>query len=526
MRKENIFVVVIIALMVIGCGAPTNPTPLPIQSPTLFAQSTFTSLPTVTKESAIPTSTPESPLKTSGPFFTYLRDVDGVQQIVMMDADGDGRKVIELPKETKDYSPYSEIDMNYVSPDGKWLAFYSGFAGNYWFEKEIGEGPFDLTLNLLDLTTEKRHTIIPILSKEYPNNFTDAAKQLNNPDITAAMLQGAFLHGITQAIAWSPDEQYLAFAGQMDGLSSDLYVYEMETKTIRRLSSGDQELQWINWSPDGKWILHGSTYEAGEGMTFDIYAAAVDGSSVKQFSRTSSYMILWLSSHAYFEHENENVFGDYGLRLVDINTSKITKIWDGSYLSYSVDKSGNFLVLTTLTPDISPYVYETGSSSDFVPGLYLIDLSTLLKTKIEFPSDGIFIDYSAIPFDLGGHIFVLIGEGSNSYFLSKNMELISLELRGAKISISPDSNYWVAVTGKTINVYSADNVLVNSIPLSVSNVNRSDLNWRPDSSGLFLVDDTLIYSVNILNGETRLLENKLINNFGNFGPQYKWIDGQ
>ena len=140
----------------------------------------------------------------------------------------------------------------YVSPDGKWLAFYTGSAGNP--VDMPASGTFDLTLNLLDLSTGEEQPITPLLSKDYPNNFVTAAAQLNDPDITAEYLYQAFVHGITRALAWSADGRYLAFAGQMDGLSSDLYLYDVETKTIRRLSSGDQELQWIDWSPDGKWI--------------------------------------------------------------------------------------------------------------------------------------------------------------------------------------------------------------------------------------------------------------------------------
>jgi len=81
---------------------------------------------------------------------------------------------------------------------------------------------------------------------------------------------------------WSPDGRYLAFAGQMDGLSSDLYIYDSVSGAIQRLSSGPQEVGWISWSPDGKWILDGSTYSFGEGMRYAVYATSLDGTIVKQ----------------------------------------------------------------------------------------------------------------------------------------------------------------------------------------------------------------------------------------------------
>ena len=301
----------------------------------------------------------------------------------MMDADGAGRKVIDLPQKMIDAFPYkqSDLDMQLVSPDGHWLAFYTGSAGIY--EEMPPQGTYELTLNLLDLKTGEQQVIASLLSKDYPNNFVEAAKKLNDQNINAISLHDAFINGITQAIAWSPNGRYLAFAGQMDGLSSDLYLYDLETKTIRRMSSGDQELQWINWSPDGKWILHESLFWVGEGMKYDIYAAALDGSSIHQFP--AGLAGDWLNLHEYFEYDGANGPGSFGLRLVDIDTGKIKKIWDGSFDSYAIDKSNMWIAVLANSSDISPYTGSGGISydPDFIPAIYLINLMTLEKMRVE-----------------------------------------------------------------------------------------------------------------------------------------------
>ena len=437
-----------------------------------------------------------------------------------------GRKEVELPNSINNsFAPINPIDLDIrlVSPDGHWLAFYTGSAGNY--AEMPAQGLSDLTLNLLDLTTGEELVVTPLLSKDYPNNFAKAAENLNDPDITAQSLYEAFIIGITEAIAWSPDGRYLAFAGQIDGLSSDLYVHDLAERTIRRLSSGDQELQWIEWSPDGKRILHSSVFFAGMGMTFDVYAASLDSSSIPYLSTNIQQdgIDSWLNSHQYFENDGENGPGEYGLRLVDIDTGKITRLWDGSFLSYGFDPDGKWVIVNAVLPDISPMLY-TGDNSNFTPGPYLINLETFEKTKIEFPADGISLDYVVFPFDLGDQIFILMGDALDSYFLSKKLQLTPLDLKNAKISISPNREYWVAVTEQEAKVFSADNTLIKNSPIPLSKSFAGEVLWRPDSSGLFLISEMDILSMDVPSGDLKVVETDLMND--NYNQAYGWVGGQ
>jgi hypothetical protein len=471
-----------------------------------------------------PTSTPEPGLRTTGPYFSYFRNVDARYQLVLMDADGKGRKTVSLPDDLEGNllpNGKTNYQISFVSPDGKWMVFYTGFAGSLWQGAQTDEGPYDFALNLLELATGKTQLITPLLSKDYPENFKQAEKQINNPYITAFALQTAFLNGITESIAWSPDSRYLAFAGQMDGMSSDLYVYDIQSNSIRRLSSGDQELQWINWSPDGKWILHGAAYETGMGMIYDKYAADVSGTSVRQLSQASSYVVTWVNSHTYLEHDNENVYGSYGLRLVDINTGAIKKIWDGSFISYCLDRNSNWLALTTLTPDVHPTDREFTDNTISQPGLYLVNLSTLKKNMVEFQTDNIYLHYFVFPFGIDGQLFFLTSEGSGSYFLSEELNLSPLDLKSANVLVSPDLNYWAALTDKSVEVYSSGNVVVLSTSISLSINGNSDLMWSPDSTRLILIDNTIIFSIEVPSGEIEEIETQMTNDL--FDRSYMWI---
>ncbi len=507
-----------------GCNHTlTTPTAASVAIPTETSAppSQLTAAPTSTAVPVAPTLTPEPALRTNGPYFAYFRQVDGTNQLVMMDADGEGRKVINLPLGIVNSLPDGRngLDVKYISPDGHWLAFYTGSAGSYGTMPT--QGTADLTLNLLNLITGNTQIIAPLLSKDYPDNFAEAARKLNNPNITAEILYQSFQNGITRALAWSPDGRYLAFAGQMDGVSSDLYIYDIFSKKIQRLSSGEEELQWISWSPDGKWIMHGAVYYVGEGMNFDIYVASIDGSDVRYVSSFvwGSGIEKWLNDHQYFETSGANGPGIYGLRLVDIDTGKITKIWNGTFDSYDVDKNGGWVALYARSLNTPP-LYDP----NFVPAIYLVNLKTLTKLRVEMPDSTDF--YHLIKaFDRSGNEFVIMDSTSKEpLFLSIDGKLTQTNLGDVNISVSPDSKYWLAITDQSVKIFSTDNTLITTVfsPMLGKNVNFS---WRPDSSDLFFTSGTDIFSLDIPNSDINLVETNFMEN-NPYGLTYTWINGQ
>lgn len=525
--KKNVYrkfaLISVMLGLLVGCSSVTPNPPQPlvesptitVSTPTLAPTTTSTPRPTATKKPATPTLTPEPGLQTNGPYLAYFQQRNGIQRIVFMDADGMGRRVIDLPKTIG----VKSLDMRRVSPDGRWLAFYTGNAGKYGELPTVGV--FDLALNLLNLETGEMEVITPLLSEDYPQNFVQAAQQLNDPNIAADSLYQAFVDGITRTIAWSPDGKYLTFGGQMDGLSSDLYLYSVETKTIQRLSSGDQELQWISWSPDGRWIVHSSVYGVGLGMTYDIYAASVDG-----FLQYLSTNVLdegiekWLHGHQYFEHDGENGPGEYGLRLIDAETGKIKRIWDGSFYWYAVDKRGMWAAVLASSPNEPPKFDENGFyvfdfDSDFVPAIYLINLETLEKSRVKLPDPG-----SIETFGLDGRDFV-ISSGENTVFLSIDGSLSETDLGNANFSVSPNSEYWLAVTGKMVKIFSANGTLVKDNKVSFPNGFK--ITWRPDSSGVLFFSGSKIYSMNVPDGDIHAVEMNLL---PSEGLSYQWINGQ
>lgn len=519
MKPSMAFSLILLLALLAGCATPT---PLP---PTETSVPTKTPIPTAT---FTPTATPYPPLTTNGPYFAYLKKIGDKQKaIVYLDANGTGRKEVLLPENISQQM----YDLNNLSPDGKWLAYYTGEPDSYSISYGGGipsEGPYDLALNLYSLETRESKLITPLLSEDFPNNFRqqlDIFKKTEMPgefeqlpdDYNVSTLYGTFLVGI-DSLSWSSDGRHLAFAGQMNGLSSDLYVYDMETQTIRQLSSGSEEIYWISWSPDGQGILHGSTYSAGMGMECRTYIADLDGQSVRYLSEGMRCFPPddWLDEFTFLENESENSTGRFHLRSVNTQTGGITMYWEGAYGIYAVDAQNGFILLNAYA-DTYPF-----PTNGFEAGLYLVNINTRRKTKVLDDVD-LYSQY----FGLKENDFVVLGR--KNYFINTDgtFKQIESQYHYEIISLAPDRQHWVGI-GRKISVFTVDDLLIREISLPKNycdSTNIEMMTWSLDSSGFFfycseyISNDTnysLLYFVNLLDGDPILVES-------DWWSWYKWL---
>jgi WD40 repeat protein len=233
----------LIAFLVGGCApAPASPT-----SPTA-ATTTQTISPSETllsTQTAVPTATPHLPLQADGAYLLFIKDK---KILTMMGIDGIIYKEIPIPD-----IGYTNLDKA-VSPNGRWLVYFTG---------RIQE-PYDFTLNLLDISDGESNIIANLIAPGYPENLRPIAETLelshyqaecSNVECLISLNSIIFGDGIA-SLAWSPDSQFLAFAAQIDGPSSDIYLYDTESRTIRRLTDEIEHIWSIKWSPTGEIILY------------------------------------------------------------------------------------------------------------------------------------------------------------------------------------------------------------------------------------------------------------------------------
>ena len=474
---------------------PISNTTAPMVPPTTAA--TTVSLNGATQTPA----TLASRLNTNGPYLAYLRDAENGPEIVLMDADGSGELSAPFPMDVNSMLPPLLSDL--LSSDGAWLAFYTGSAGPAFGQS--GPEASDLALNLMSLSnsslqTGKSRLVTRLLSADYPANFAKEVSQLGMADVTAQALRDSFVAGITQSIAWSPDGTRLAFAGQMDGLSSDLYLYDANTRSIQRLSSGPENIQWITWSPDGKWILDGSVYFVGEGMTYNVYATSVDGKTSRKL--LSDYRTpgtaTWINDSEFLTFQSENGPGNYGLERVNVETGKIDGIWADPFSTFLNDPQGKVVAVLT----------QTG-------GLVLVDLATLQRTTVALPSpaQAYGAGSSLIPLDPGAdrHFILSLASGTGWYYLSTEGILTDAGLQADLVSVASDQKHWIALKDDLrLFTNGSDTPGIFAMPPGMQAGDFQRIIWRPDSSGIFLVStSSQLYALDFSSGDYALVEQHL-----------------
>jgi dipeptidyl aminopeptidase/acylaminoacyl peptidase len=350
-------------------------------------------------------------------------------------------------------------------------------------------------LSLLTIQDETVNPIARLLSKDYPQNLSILAEKLaqekkdpNYPDtedwirpIDTAIIGGIF------SLGWSPDGRYLAFSGQIDGPSSDLYVYDTKTQTTRRLTDDLNNIQSIIWSPDGKWILYENALpeQSYPGATLQKIRLDVPGGKPQILECCYWWMGMgWISSRFYL------ITGAYEggvghLRYLDIETDDTLPLWPYEYESYALDTDHNIFVVSGLLrdSDIGTYLVTwNGSQTKISPDLYygLTLRNGAVNRYIGHNSDWT----SVIGIAADGAITV-ISDRHETY-----------------TSISPDYRWLVVYNRASIDLYDEYDKLVHTF----TNIPVSAVVWRPDSTGLFLVSDRSLYFMTIPDGEPELIE--------------------
>lgn len=518
-KQTFVLLLIIVSLYVVSCsGTDTSSmdksipneieiskTEPPPSTPTTQATSTigFTEATIPPTQSYVPIAQIDK--LDQGTYLTYAKPGIGEYELVFVSSDGNRMMSHSFPVD----NPYSLANTDGVSPDGKYYAFYSGTAGE-WGYMDAGI-EHDLILNIIALGNGSTVLELPLLSEDYPNNFEESVASLRGQlgteyematDYEVALgLYYAFLSGIGSH-EWSPDSRYLAFAGQMEGQSSDLYLLDTYDFSIRRLTSGPEQIQRITWSPDSKNIMHASTNWIGVNPPFTNHSARADGSGVVSFPYDEGELEDgWLNENQYLAHEGANGIGTYDIKIFDVRDGTLDVIWPYPFQFYNFHPSRNVLLVTMVNPP----------SNEMDPGVFLVDPDSKEFTRLE---TGL---YTLVePLKSEDYLYAVGQWDHGTYLLTTDYNLESLSNMNRHIKASPDFQL-LALYGfqdsAGLDIYSIEDK-------SIVTVFDSDISWvlwTPDQSGLFFASGDILYYFDILSGRTVEIDEANENQYPKWG---------
>lgn len=211
--------------------------------------------PTSTAVPPKPSATPVAALNPAGPWLVYLAASRGGYDMIAANPDGGARRVV---------AAFTDLSVPVLAlPENKaahWFSLLNG-RDTTLTVFELPAGTARRSFNLIDndaLSADQRRLYAAILNQKDP-----------------------------PAQAWSPDGRYLAFIGAMDGISTDLYVYDAAQDSLARLTEGGAEAYFPVWSPDGATLL------LQEVETFSLTGTAIVRRVYAVDAQTADFTILY-----------------------------------------------------------------------------------------------------------------------------------------------------------------------------------------------------------------------------------------
>lgn len=270
------------------------------------------------------------------------------------------------------------------TPSGLWIQNPDGTA-----LKQIYDGliisPSDLNLGLahsknllafISAVDTSSYAGLSLIIMQLPQGTIVEKLSLASPDkqpsqnveVCEPIFESARAATIGQPVAWSPDQSRLAFTAIMDGASADVYIYDLASKSVKRVSDEPgqaYDLHW-HWVPSSQIIAYFSADCFGSGAGFSgskILATDAESGEAK---------ILLESSLEIFTHEFLTWVGSgepsfvaasvsgcpyRDLRIVDVENQSNSLIHDGCFNDYAIGPNGSLAILIGEDFSKNPGVY-------------------------------------------------------------------------------------------------------------------------------------------------------------------------
>ncbi|MEI6790776.1 MAG: hypothetical protein WCK42_06315 [Myxococcaceae bacterium] len=259
----------------------------------------------------------------SGFFSSHIVASNKAKQIILLDFDGTN------PKQLTHNNSINILPV--LSPDGKEVFFTSYLKNNSdLYSLKIGssdlkiisnrpginsgvsfspngseialtlshEGEIDIYLadknghNLKRLIPGSTLNTSPSFSPD-GNQIAFVSKRTGNPQIHIMSKDGSNIQRMTllgkynQAPKWSPQGDYIVFTGRDENNKFDVFLLEVKTKKITRVTQDQGDNDEASFSPNGRMLVFCSTRN-GNGYR-DLFVSNLDGSFQKQITHASHY---------------------------------------------------------------------------------------------------------------------------------------------------------------------------------------------------------------------------------------------
>jgi hypothetical protein len=414
-----------------------------------------------------------------------------------------------------------------ISDDGPWFVFYSkeekafiaanddGTGRKVIFSNKSGWGEVAGSItNLVAIVTD-----LPELEAEYPKNLAlvilslpDGEMQKTIPLISYPEIPEEFLEGLGAAvsyesIAWSPDGQYLAFIGAIDGASADLYIYEIASNNYFRLTTGKNRAAEPQWSPDGKWIVHHELDNVPGMCDFiALWAASVESHESEEIYKggCSPTILEWLSPTSFVSIVYMNGAIN-NLRIVTLDTKTFTKlmpdyvnIYDG--LSFAINTQGKQVVYSALGDTDHPEfegTYAVSLTDAIYHRIFTTELSTVWMPGInKYVASPASRECGVLTFNSEGE-FACLNDKENAFSIE---QATSKHLEDYQMSVSPTGQWLLLSFGDGLYLYDNNLEKLEIVSKTSEKLNFDTLTeaiWRTDSKAFVFSSEGMAYYVEL-----------------------------
>jgi hypothetical protein len=285
--------------------------------------------------------------------------------------------------------------------------------------------------------------------------------------------------------SWSPDGTRLAFTAALDKPDADIYVYDLESQDIQKVSDDAGQDYFPSWSPDGKSVLYFEAEGFGTGAGYamsGIWLAAADGSGAKKLATPTSsdeQLVGWRDNETAVLTSWSPANGTNQLRLYNTRTKKQNILVKGAVSGAAV--------ATGIEADSGAVMY---GSED---GLYLLTPATTTPQKLTVEQVSSYGYPAAIRWQAEGRIFIVHSEGGViSTFMADGSQRTDppFQTSGGSLEVSSFGLIWGWTNkgGENEGAWISGPGLTDS---QVLNGPASNPKWNIDNDLLFFVGQDL-----------------------------------